>query len=657
MLRIFILFVFFILYFYNTNAQIQSDSTKLQFFTPSIDALNNTQQNNTIENKVSVASYTDIDVNEAPSIITIITSEEITQLGARDLTDILNTVPGFNIATDVQNGIAFGIRGNWSHEGKMLYMIDGMTMNELAYGTYVVGNRFPINCIDRIEIIRGAGSSIYGGVAGLGVVNIITKKGQKINGNKLFINGGVSNSAISRAGINYNYGTKLINGTEISFCGLVNYGTRSNLSVKLPDTSAVNFKDSSMVNNVCFYLNIKHKQLEFKQFYEDYTFQATYEPIYSLTRTYMGELNYVYKIKNLTLTPLLSYKWQIPWNSQYGNPVVYNPQNVVTKKTLGGLTSNYSFNRFINLTLGGQIYNESFKYFYIPTQIALGNVKESFNGYSIFGELSLKTKYLDIFAGCRYDQFSYFAPFWAPRFTLTRNFKYIFYKVLLNESYKLPTLQNINLYSDIKPEIIKEGQAQLGFHNKFIETSVTLFINKLQGLIVYNYDTLIESYRNKGNINTKGIEAEVKLKLNKLRIFGNYSYYVPFNSTADDVLIDLNNQKQGTLSFPSHKVYIGFSYPILKNINLNLFETYQSKKTLVTQIDSNGDSGPVEFSSTNNINLTCQINNILHNAINLNFGLYNILDTKNYYGYAYNVGYFPMVGMGRELFLQIKFNL
>ena len=575
------------------------------------------------------------------------------------MTDILNTVPGFNIGTDVQDGIAFGIRGNWSHEGKMLYMIDGMSMNELAYGTYVVGNRFPINCIDRIEIIRGAGSSIYGGVAGLGVVNIITKKGQKINGNKLYVNGGVSNSAMSRAGITYNYGSTLLNGTEVSFCGQVNFGKRSNLAVTLPDSSQINFKDSSIIHNSVFYLNIRQKGFELKQFYEDYNFQATYEPIHSLTRSYIGELNYTYKIKNLTLTPLIRYKWQIPWNSQYGNPTVYNPQNIVTKKVLGGLTSNYTFNKFLNFTLGGQLYNESFKYYYVPTQTALGNTQESFNGYSILGEFSLKPKVLDMFAGCRYDQYSYFKPFWAPRFTLTKNFKLFFYKLLFNESYKLPTIQNINLNveKDILPEIIQEGQVQLGFHNKYIEASATAFINKLSGLIVYKYDSLVESYRNKGQINTEGIEVELKLKLNKLKLTGSYSYYVPIGSDAADVLIDINNQKEGTFSFPTHKIFFGISYPVSKKINLNLFETYQSKKIMVMPINTLGDSAPVEYPATNNVNFTCQINNIFHNALSFNIGVFNILDTKNYYGYAYSVGYLPMVGMGRELFLQIKYSL
>ncbi|MFZ4613590.1 MAG: TonB-dependent receptor plug domain-containing protein, partial [Bacteroidia bacterium] len=239
-------FVFVIL---NGFSQSKDDSTNYQYIAPSFEELFKIEKQKNIDTKVSISSLVDIDKNEAPGIVTIITSQEIELLGARDLIDILNTVPGFNLASDVQNGLAFGIRGNWSQEGKMLYMIDGMPMNELAYGSYIVGNRFPINIIDKIEINRGAGSSLYGGLAGLGVVNIITKKGDKINGHKLFVNSGISNSSLSRSGINYTYGGELLNGTEICFSALVNNGNRSNLTETFPDSTDVSFKDSSKIIN------------------------------------------------------------------------------------------------------------------------------------------------------------------------------------------------------------------------------------------------------------------------------------------------------------------------------------------------------------------------------------------------------------------------
>jgi outer membrane receptor protein involved in Fe transport len=230
---------------------------------------------------------------------------------------------------------------------------------------------------------------------------------------------------------------------------------------------------------------------------------------------------------------------------------------------------------------------------------------------------------------------------------------------MYNVSYKLPTLQNIalNNENEIKPETIKEGQLQLGLHNKKLEFSVTAFINQISGLLIYDYADQIESYRNKGEIKTTGIETELKWSIQKFTLISNYSFYRPFNSNAYDVLIDSTEQKNGNLAFPSHKFFIRLSYPILKNLSLNLTETFQSKKTFVTRINSLDDYEAVEVSPTHMLNLSCQLSNLFHKNIGLNIGVFNLLNTVNYYGYSYQSGYFPMIGMGRELFIQLNFRL
>lgn len=638
----------------------QTDSIQTQFLTPSINELTNAEKIRGKETKVSVASLIDIEKNEAPGVITIITSQDIEAIGARDLIDVLSTIPGFNLASDVQNGLAFGIRGNWAEEGKILYMIDGMYMNELAYGSYVVGNRFPINSIDKIEIIRGAGSALYGGLAGLGVINIITKQGQKLNGHKIFVNGGTSTNNISRAGLNYNFGGTLLNGAEISICAMSNFGNRSNLSVQLPDSEIVGFKDSSQVTNQMFYLNFKKNNFAFKHLMEDYNFQSTFEPIHSLTRTLLDEINYTYTENKFSITPTFRYKWQLPWNTQYGNPILYGPQNTVTQRTNLGFTSSYNFNINYNLSLGGNLYNDGYKYFYSPTQIATGVKRNYFFGYSVFGELFLNLKFTKMFIGLRYDKYNDFKSFWSPRLTASKSYKHFFYKALANVSYKLPTIQNI-VQSDtagIKPEIIREMQFQLGYYNKNFEISSTFFHNKLNRLIVFFVDSLQnESYKNRGKMNTRGIETEIKWKIGKLKISANHSFYQPFNSTSSDVLIDKSNEKLGTFSFPLHKLYFGFSYQLNKDVTINIFETFLSKKTIVAPKTLFHSSGAIELKNENNINITCQIQNLFDDKLKLNFGLYNILNTKNYYGYAYKSGYQPMIGMGRELFFQLKYSL
>jgi outer membrane receptor for ferrienterochelin and colicin len=138
--------------------------------------------------KITVSSKTAMTSRESPGIVSIVTADEIKKSGARDLIDILNMVPGFNFGYDIDGVIGLASRGNWGHEGKILILLDGQEMNENFYSTFQFGNRIPVGQIKRIEIIRGPGSSIYGGYAELGVVNIITKEASDLKG----INGGVS---------------------------------------------------------------------------------------------------------------------------------------------------------------------------------------------------------------------------------------------------------------------------------------------------------------------------------------------------------------------------------------------------------------------------------------------------------------------------------
>jgi len=654
-----IFFVYvFVIAVLNGFSQSTDDSTNFQYIAPSFEELFKIEKQKNIDTKVSISSLVDIDKNEAPGIVTIITSQEIELLGARDLIDILNTVPGFNLASDVQNGLAFGIRGNWSQEGKMLYMIDGMPMNELAYGSYIVGNRFPINIIDKIEINRGAGSSLYGGLAGLGVVNIITKKGDKINGHKLFVNSGISNSSLSRSGINYTYGGELLNGTEICFSALVNNGNRSNLTETFPDSTDVSFKDSSKIINQNIYFSIKKNNLQIKHYYEDYNFQSTFEPIYSTTKTFIEELSYNVKVNKLSITPILRYKWQIPWNSEYGNAQLYNPNNIETRKITIGFNSSYLLAKNIQLSFGSTYYNEAYNYFI--SSYKKTNKYKGYNGFTFYSEFFVKSKFANGFLGIRYDDYTFFKPFWAPRLTITKNFGDFFYKAIGNVSYKLPTIQNIVQSSNnsILPEVINEAQLQIGFQNQIIEISTTAFLNKINKLIVFSVDSLQnEFYQNKGNIITKGLEFEIKLKLKKVQFSSNYSYYSPFTGNADDVIIEINNYNRGTFAFPTHKLFFGVNCLLNPNVSLNIFNIYQSSKSFVTRIDQQDNYDVVTKNGTNNLNITCQIKNINKNHINLNFGFYNVLNTKNYYGYAYRDGYQPMLGMGREFFIQLKYNL
>ncbi|MBL7925193.1 MAG: TonB-dependent receptor plug domain-containing protein, partial [Bacteroidia bacterium] len=113
--------------------------------------------------KITVASIKELSPRQSPGIVSYITAEDIRNMGARDIMEVLRSVPGFEFGVDVEGVVGLGVRGNWAHEGKVVLFIDGQEMNESLYSTLQFGNHYPIDHIERIEIIRGPGSALHGG--------------------------------------------------------------------------------------------------------------------------------------------------------------------------------------------------------------------------------------------------------------------------------------------------------------------------------------------------------------------------------------------------------------------------------------------------------------------------------------------------------------
>ena len=123
---------------------------------------------------------------EAPSAITVITAEQIRQFGYRTLADALRSVRGFEVTYD-RNYSYVGVRG-FSRPGgyndQILLLLNGHRLNDNVYNFAKIGTEFPldIDLIERIEIVRGPSSSLYGTSAFLAVINVITKTVQTAAG-------------------------------------------------------------------------------------------------------------------------------------------------------------------------------------------------------------------------------------------------------------------------------------------------------------------------------------------------------------------------------------------------------------------------------------------------------------------------------------------
>jgi iron complex outermembrane receptor protein len=126
-------------------------------------------------------------ITESPSSISVITSEDIRRSSATNIADLLRRVPGIDVLRISPSDVNVSARGfNESNNNDMLLLIDGRSAYVDFFGI-VVWDDLPIVLeeIERIEIIRGPGSALYGANAFSGVINIITKTPEQAKGTTL----------------------------------------------------------------------------------------------------------------------------------------------------------------------------------------------------------------------------------------------------------------------------------------------------------------------------------------------------------------------------------------------------------------------------------------------------------------------------------------
>ncbi|NQZ89356.1 MAG: TonB-dependent receptor [Colwellia sp.] len=115
----------------------------------------------------------------APSNVTVITHQEWQAIGARNLSDVLVTVPGFHVSetpfdSNFQRFHIRGLSGKYSERIKLL--IDGEPFEYLQAGGIINGFRLPLTSFERVEVVKGPGSAIYGADAFAGIINLVSFK-------------------------------------------------------------------------------------------------------------------------------------------------------------------------------------------------------------------------------------------------------------------------------------------------------------------------------------------------------------------------------------------------------------------------------------------------------------------------------------------------
>ena len=146
---------------------------------------------------VSIATGNLLSLRRAPSVASVITAADIAAMGATDLDQVLETVPGIHVNRGPNsNSPLYVVRGIVSSYTPQILMLQ----NGVPITTAFVGNKgnvwggYPVDHIARIEIIRGPGSALYGSDAFSGVINIITKGAAEAQGTELGARAGTFNT-------------------------------------------------------------------------------------------------------------------------------------------------------------------------------------------------------------------------------------------------------------------------------------------------------------------------------------------------------------------------------------------------------------------------------------------------------------------------------
>ncbi len=129
--------------------------------------------------KISISTKTTQTLSQASAAVTLITAKDIKATGAVNLVDVLQGVPGIYVRHS-----HFGFRPLISFRGsnskQTLVMINGSPVSDLMWRLGIFWKGLSANMIERVEIIRGPGSALYGTDASAGVINVITKTAGKI---------------------------------------------------------------------------------------------------------------------------------------------------------------------------------------------------------------------------------------------------------------------------------------------------------------------------------------------------------------------------------------------------------------------------------------------------------------------------------------------
>lgn len=549
--------------------------------------------------KLTVNSVSKVpqEYREVSSTISIITAREIRENGYITFDQVLANLPGFQFRnTQGFNSYVFQ-RGVPSQNNLILILIDGIQVNELNSGGFYSGGQYNLENVERIVVIYGPASVLYGTNAVSGVINIITKDNQGLSASLLTGNFNTFNS-------NLNYGFKKED-FSLSVSGMYKTTEKANLAGTAGDNNwseqMENFEDDYAFDAKIRYknftagINFMNKQASrttnYKSagtVYQDYgtLWNIMFTNAYlKLRHKFSDNLSYLVNIYNRNATVRDNTIAMITDTAQVG---YYRPNNLLGVENILIYKLNDKFDmaggimfEIENIASGfSETYSNSAN---TPPAIPSKPFMLQNNLLSVFFEAEYDIiPQLSLDCGVRFDNSSVYDQVITPKASLIFNSNKISSKIIYAEAFRAPKPWDYTSGLS-NPDLLPERLVTFEFSNSVYFTerfvmSLSVYKNFLNDAIIKEPNPT-GSYRwvNKGRFETDGAEVIAKYSTKKLSLFANYTY----NSTYDDEKVQIPE-------IAKHSANTGFTYRYLDYFRLSINANYLGSRKNLKIITATG---------------------------------------------------------------------
>ncbi|MBW1679622.1 MAG: TonB-dependent receptor [Deltaproteobacteria bacterium] len=463
--------------------------------------------------------------------ISTITDKEIESMPVNSVPELLNYLAGI----DMRQRNLYGVQADASIRGssfdQVLILIDGINFNDPQTGHLSLDLPLALEDIERIEVLRGHGSSLYGANAFGGVINIITKK--PASKRLTQIKASTGSSETYRANFSHTVNLSKFD-TRLSLEKEKSNGYRSGTDFDhwgIFSNSTVAFPKSLLDLSLGF----KDKKFGADSFYVPFSSQER-------TKTKFGTVKFQYEgIKNFTIEPKIYYREHYDkFILKRENPALYT--NCHKNYKYGGeITCYISLNSWGDMVFGGEMGEEKIRSHGIrqgSRADALGRHRRQ--NHAIYTEYRSPFESFWVNVGGRFDHNSHYGDEFSPSLSLGWRFSDSFkLRFSLGRSFRAPTFTDLYYRDpikrgnpDLKPEQAWSYELGGDFNLKpWMQGSITLFMRDEDDLIDWvglksePDNNRIYYVKNISEVKVKGVESELKLKIGKsTHLTGGYTF-------------------------------------------------------------------------------------------------------------------------------------